>query len=85
MQRPDDGGHARDLPNVTERNFVVSFSLPAKTHLHWYVRSFLPDLYQNNSKGGACQSLRPKTLRLVIGTVSVYNSIYHRFQKGVFA
>ncbi len=34
VQRPDDGAHAGDLPDVAERDLVISFAVPAKTHLH---------------------------------------------------
>ena len=34
VQRPDDAGHAGDLPDVAEFYRVVSFAVPAPAHLH---------------------------------------------------
>ena len=41
VQRPDNGGNTGDLPDVAQFDLVVSFAVPAKTHLHRHVRSLL--------------------------------------------
>ena len=40
MQCPDDAGHAGNLFDVGQLDFIVSFAVPTKTHLHRH-RSFL--------------------------------------------
>ena len=37
VQGPDDGAHTRNLPDVAQPDSVVSFAVPAKTHLHRHV------------------------------------------------
>ncbi len=34
VQRPDDAGHAGNLPDLVEGNRIVPFSVPAECHLH---------------------------------------------------
>ena len=39
MQCPNDAGDTGDLLDVRQLNFVVAFSVPTETHLHWHKNS----------------------------------------------
>ena len=46
MQRPDNGGHAGDLPDIAQLDVVVALAVPAKAHLHWH-NGFLLSFYSS--------------------------------------